>query len=216
MDQPTPLLRWGRALLKLEMFGSRGSVAGRAGNSFARVAATANQALALARPGLEVALHGAVTYEMRETLKIWGVRFVEQGEPFAPGPAVFARTLGAELLAELTEAPPLVVCPAGEPDALLGALSALRGRWPSVRGVALLAAGEELPDLPREAPLPDEIERAGVTRAQAAEARSRVAHELGLLANHAGAAAALYAREHGGVAIVTALGEREFSLDAPS
>jgi hypothetical protein len=213
MDQPTPLLRWGKALLKLELSGPRGSVAARAGFSGARVAATGNQALALARPGLEVALRGAVTHEMRETLKLWGARLVDAGEPFAPGPAVFARTLGAELLAELTEAPPLLVCPAGEPDALLGALSALRERWPSVHGVALVAAGEELPDLPRDAALPAEIERVAVTRAQAAEARSRVARELGLLANHAGAAAAVYAREHGGVAIVTALGEREFSLD---
>jgi len=34
-----------------------------------------------------------------------------------------------------------------------------------------------------------------------------------LLANHAGADAAAYARRHGGVAIVTAAGEREFSLE---
>jgi len=53
-----------------------------------------------------------------------------------------------------------------------------------------------------------------VERRFAARARVQVARELGLLANHAGAAAALYAHEHGGIAIVTALGEREFSLEA--
>ncbi len=70
MDQPTPLLRWGKALLKLELSGPRGSVAGRAGFSGARVAATGNQALALARPGLEVALRGAVTHEQTGQVEI--------------------------------------------------------------------------------------------------------------------------------------------------
>jgi hypothetical protein len=82
-----------------------------------------------------------------------------------------------------------------------------------VRGVALLAADEELPDLPREAALPDGIERIRVTRAQAADARAKVTRELGLLASHASAAAAVYAHEHGGVALITAPGEREFSLE---
>ena len=41
----------------------------------------------------------------------------------------------------------------------------------------------------------------------------QVGRELGLLANLAGAAAAAYAHQHGGVAIVTAAGEREFSLE---
>jgi hypothetical protein len=40
-----------------------------------------------------------------------------------------------------------------------------------------------------------------------------VARELGLLASHAGAAAAVYAHEHGGVALITGPGEREFSLE---
>ena len=46
-----------------------------------------------------------------------------------------------------------------------------------------------------------------------AQARATVARELGLLAGHAASGAAVYAREHGGIALVTSAGEREFSLD---
>ncbi len=77
----------------------------------------------------------------------------------------------------------------------------------------LLAADEELPDLPRDSALPEGIERIRVTRAEASQAWARVARELGLLASHASAAAAVYAHEHGGVALITAPGEREFSLE---
>src|SRR5260370_35290486 len=92
MDQPTPLLRWGKALLKLELSGPRGSVAGRAGFSGARVAATGNQALSLARPGLEAALPGAVTHGLRGTLQSAGTRLADGGRPLAPWPSSFART----------------------------------------------------------------------------------------------------------------------------
>ena len=209
----TPLLRWDDALLKLELFRPRGSVSDRAPGPQETAELSGNQALSFARSGAELALRGAVTHEMREALKIWGVRIAPRAKRWNPDPAVFARTLGAELLEQLGEAPPLIVCPAGEGAALLGALTALRQRWPRVRGVGLVAAGEELPDLPRSADLPAEIELVAVARDDAA--RARLGRELGLLANHAGAAAAGYAHDRGGVAIVTAPGEREFSLEAP-
>ncbi len=211
----TPLLRWGDALLKLEMFRPRGSVSDRATAPAGRVELTGNQALSFARPGAEFALRGAVTREMREALQIWGARTVESGARWRPDPAEFARSLGAELLDQLDRAPARIVCPAGEVEALLGALAALRTRWPQVRGVALVASDVELPDLPRSAELPPGIERVEVTRSAAASARGRLGRELGLLAGHAGAAAAAHAHELGGVAIVTAAGEREFSLETP-
>jgi hypothetical protein len=212
--QMTPLLCWGNALLKLELFRPRGSVSDRAPVPEGTVELTGNQALSFARSGAELALRGSVTHEMREALKIWGVRIARRGAPWSPDPAVFARSLGAELLEQLTAAPALVVCPADEASALLGALVALRQRWPRVRGVALVAAGAELPDLPRSSDLPPEIERVAIAHQDAARARARVGRELGLLASHAGAAAAAHAHERGGVAIVTAPGEREFSLEA--
>lgn len=210
----TPLLRWGNALLKLELFRPKGSVSDRVPAPAGTVELTGNQALSFARPGAEVALRGVVTHEMRETLKIWGVRVVPRGAQWKPDPEHFARTLGAELVEQLREAPPLVVCPADEGAALLGALSALRRKWPQVRGVALVAADAELPDLPTSTDLPPEIERVAISREEAGRARALLGRGLGLLANHAGAAAAAYAHERGGVAIVTAPGEREFSIEA--
>ena len=210
----TPLLRWGNALLKLEMFRPRGSVSDRAPAPEGIPELSGNQALSFAQPGKELALRGVVTHEMRETLRIWGARIAPRGTPWKPDPGVFARTLGAELLEQLAEPPPLVVGPVGEDAALLGALAALRTRWPGVRGVFLVATNAELPDLPEWAKVPDRMELEPVGRSEAAAARSRLGRELGLLANHAGAAAAAYAHEHGGVAIVTAPGEREFSLEA--
>src|SRR5437660_1610008 len=139
---------------------------------------------------------------------------VPGGSPNGFNPfAASCRSVGAELVAQLLAPPLFVVCPAGDGAALLGIVSALRQRWPAVRGMTLVAAGEELPDLPRFADLPSEVERVAVTRADAAAARARVARELGLLAGHAGAAAAAWAHEHGGVAIVSGPGEREFTLD---
>lgn len=231
--QPTPLLLWGPALLKLELLRASSTTSGRAAERWdwqaARtpiIEATGNAAIAAAasarKAGVELAVRprGVFTHEMRETLKLWGARVDPQLEPTLPpldsdgAVAIYARTLGAELLADLTAMPPLVVCPSDERAALLGALAALRKKWPAVRGVALVAADEELPDLPREADLPDEIERVKVTRAEAATARSDLARAMGLLASHAAAAAAIYAHQHGGVALITAPGEREFSLEA--
>jgi hypothetical protein len=209
----TPLLRWGDALLKLELLRPRGSVSDRAPAPSGAVEVSGNQALSFARRGAELALRGAVTREMRDALAIWGVRIVATAAPWRPDPEVFSATLGKELLEQLAQAPPLIACPAGEAEALVGAARALRRRWPQVRAVALLAGDVELPDLPRAAELPPWIEAVTVTRKAAAEARAQVGRELGLLANHAGAAAAAYARQHGGVAIVTAAGEREFSLE---
>jgi cysteine synthase len=232
LDKPTPLLRWGPALLKLELFRPAGSTSGRAAQAWdwrasteAALEASGNQALSAAAWArfrgvpIAVALTGRVTHEMREALSLWGARVEAQIEPTLPrldsdmAAPIFARTLGAELVRDLAEPPPLLVCPGGERAALLGALAALRERWPQVRGIALVAEDEELPDLPRDVALPAGIEKLPVSRALAARARVRVARELGLLANHAGAAAALYAHQHGGVALVTALGEREFSLE---
>jgi hypothetical protein len=209
----TPLLHWGDALLKLELLRPRGSVSDRAPAPSGAVELSANQALCFARPGAEFALRGAVTHEMRKALELWGARIVERGAPWHPDPAIFANTLGRELLDQLPEEPALIVCPAGEAEALAGAAAALRRRWPAVRAVALVAADVELPDLPRSADLPAGVGRVAVSRAEAAEARTRVGRELGLLASHAGSAAAAYAHEHGGVAIVTSVGEREFSLE---
>src|SRR5205814_2047551 len=112
-------------------------------------------ALAELSPAAPVALIGAVTHEMREALKIRGARVVPEAPPWQPDPALFARSLGAELAAELVEPPPLVICPAGALPALLGVLAALREKWHGIRGVALLAADVELPELPRSMVLPD-------------------------------------------------------------
>ena len=228
----TPLLRWGAGLLKLELLRGSGTIAGRVaaewdfgGAGEAVLSASGNAAIAAAARArssgvrLVVVPRGVFTHEMRETLQLWGVRLDASARPTVPpldsdaAVPVFARTLGAELLAQIAVAPPLVVCAAGERAALLGALEALRGRWPAVRGVALIAADEELPDLPRGVALPDGILRLPITRAEAAQARKRVAQELGLLASHASAAAAVYAYQYGGVALITAPGEREFSLE---
>ena len=163
--RPTPLLRWGKALLKLELF-ERATQPPRS----------------------------AATHEMREALKIWG----EHRPPRPPEPIL------AELLKDFGGPPLLVVAPAGDFEALEQARNA------GIRAIALVAAGEELPDLPREAP---GFEQVAVTRAQASAARLRVARELGLLTSHASAAAAVWAFEHGGVAIVSGVGEHEFSSE---
>lgn len=209
----TPLLRWGDALLKLELLRPRGSVSDRSPAPTGVAEVSGNQALSFARPGASFALRGVVTHEMRQALGFWGARIVESAPRWRPEPEVFSRTLGQELLDQLDRAPKALVCPAGEGEALLGALAALRERWPRLRAVALVAADSELPDLPLSSELPAEIEHVPVTREAAAEARARLGRDLGLLANHAGAAAAAYAHRHGGVAIVTAVGEREFSLE---
>jgi hypothetical protein len=210
----TPLLRWGKALLKLELFRPRGSAFDRVPAPVGVAELSGNQALSFARHGMTLALRGAVTYEMHAAIRMWGAAVVKRGEPWTPEAALFARTLGAELLEQLSEAPVLVVCPAEDAAVLLGAVQALRPRWPRVRAVALIAGDTELPDLPRSADLPEGIEQVPVGRVDAARARTRVGRELGLLASHAGAAAAVFAHEQGGVAILSGPGEREFSLEA--
>jgi cysteine synthase len=227
-SRPTPLLRWGRALLKLEMFHASGSTWGRAAAELdwkgaGVLEASGNAALAAAARaralGAELIAvpRGVFTHEMREALKLWGARLDPAARPTLPrldaAVPAFARSLGRELAEQLTEAPAFLVAPAGEGAALLGALQALRDKWPQVKGVALVAADEELPDLPRAATFRSKIEQVPVSRAQAAQARARLSRELGLLAAHAGAAAAAYAAEQGGVALLGAPGEREFSLD---
>jgi hypothetical protein len=201
-DRPTPLLRFGPALLKLELFRAPRDL------PLEPFAATGHHALSRARHGMRVALRGAVTHEMRKTLEIWNATAVDSAPPWQPDASAMARELAEEL-----PPLPLVVAPAADSVALLAALTVLREKRSDARGVALFAADGELPDLPVEAALPDGIERVRVTFAQASAARSRVARTLGLLASHASAAAAVYAFEHGGLALITAPGEREFSLE---
>jgi hypothetical protein len=146
---------------------------------------------------------------MRKTLEIWNAQLIGSAEAWQPDPAALVR----ELVEALEVAPPLVVAPAADSAALAAVLPALQAKWPAVRGVALLAADIELPDLPLAADLADNLEQVRVGFAQASAARARVARTLGLLASHASAAAAVHAFEHGGLALVTAPGEREFSLE---
>jgi hypothetical protein len=156
---------------------------------------------------MEVCLRGAVTHEMRKTLELWNARLVQDAPRWQPDPAGMASELeGLDVS--------FVVAAAEDARALLAALEVLRRKRPSARAVALLAADVELPDLPLAADLPADVEQVRVSFAQASTARSRLARELGLLASHASAAAALHAFENGGgLALVTAPGEREFSLE---
>jgi cysteine synthase len=248
--RPTPLLRWRSSLLKLELLRPSGGVEDRALSllpalpSGAEAASAASGGAALALAGwarrravrLSVALHGALTHEIRAALRLWNAAFEEMPSRAAalrkardlPGAQLppldgseaakaFARTLGVELLTDLTGPPARVVAPAGALAALAGALQPVRARWPraTVRGIALVAAGEPLPELPSRSDLPDlleGIELQTVSREEAAAARSELARSSGVLASHAAAAAALAAGE-GGLAIVTSAGEREFSLE---
>src|SRR3954471_535443 len=99
VDRPTPLLRWGSALLKLEMWRtSRAFDYGGPGV----IEATGNAAIAAAQwaraRGVEIAVkpRGVFTHEMRETLKLWGVRVDAQLQPTLQPPdaaGIFAKTL---------------------------------------------------------------------------------------------------------------------------
>jgi cysteine synthase len=241
----TPLLRWRGALLKLELLRPGGSTDDRATEILpplppgtrASLAATAGGALAAAgwarRQGVQltVVVHGAMSHEMRESLRIWGAQFEEvpsredallrarelDAMPLPPldGPRAameYERTLGSEVLADLAAPPDALVAPAGAIAALLGTLQALRSRQPAVRGIALVAAGEELPELPARSALPG-LEVRPISFAEASRARSELARTSGVLASHAAAAAAAVASEQGGLALVTSAGEREFSLE---
>jgi cysteine synthase len=167
---------------------------------------------------------------MIEALRLWGATFEHLstreealrrarelgGELLPPldGPKAaveLARTLGQELLQDVSSAPTSVIAPAGAAAALLGAVQALRTRWPKVRAIALTAADKELPELPRDGEFPG-VEPRAVTFAEASKARSDLARSAGVLASHAAAAAAALAAE-GDLAIVTSAGEREFSLE---
>lgn len=143
--RPTPLLRWGKALLKLELF-ERATQPPRSD----------------------------ATHEMREARKLWGAH--------APGPA--EEPIVAEILKDLGAPPALLVATADDSGALEQA------RQAGIRTVVITA-----------------------TPAEGSAARARVARELGLLTSHASAAAAVYAFEHGGVAIVSGVGEHEFSIE---
>jgi len=244
LQRPTPLLRWRGALLKLESLRPGGGADDRVlgilpqlpRGSQASLAATAGGALAAAgwarRYGVQlaVAVHGAISHEMRETLRVWGARFEHlpsreaamhrarelPGTPLPPldGPkaaAEYARTLGAEVMADLRSAPAAVVGPAGAAAALLGTLQAVRTRWPETRGIALVAADVELPELPLRTEMPGfELRRVSFT--EASRARAELARTGGVLASHAAAAAAVAAGQ-GSLALVTSAGEREFSLE---
>lgn len=191
---------------------------------------------------LHLLVHGPLTHEAQKIIEIWGPELEHLASPEAAqrraqalsteatllvpldgkvAANAAARSLGAELLRDLDEAqqiPSVLVAPAGARAALLGALQALRARWPAVRAVALVAASreDELPELPpaSAADLDPSIELRALTRAEAAEARAWLTRTAGLLASHAAAAAVQAADELGGVALVTSTGEREFSLDA--
>jgi cysteine synthase len=243
-QRPTPLLRWRGALLKLESLRPSGGADDRAlgilpqlpRGSQASLAATAGGALAAAgwarRQGVQlaVAVHGAISREMREALRVWGARFellpsreaAMQRARELPGTALppldgpkaaaeSARTLGAEVLADLRSAPSAVIGPAGAVAALLGTLQAVRTRWPDVRGIALVAADVELPELPLRTEMPG-FDVRPVSFAEASRARGELARTSGVLASHAAAAAAV-AAEQGGLALITSAGEREFSLE---
>jgi cysteine synthase len=206
--------------------GSRASLAATAGGALAAAGWARRQ-----RVQLSVVVHGPIPHEMRESLRIWGARFEHvpsreaallrarelEGTPLPPldGPKAaveLERTLGAEVLADLAAPPSALVAPAGATASLLGTVQALRSRWPGVRGIALVAADAEMPELPHRGALPG-LEVRPISFAEATRARSELARTSGVLASHAAAAAAAVAAEHGDVALVTSAGEREFSLE---
>jgi cysteine synthase len=241
LGRPTEILRFRSALLKLECSRPSGETEDRAlgifpalsPGSFASLAATAGAAIAAAGWArsrgvrLFVALHGVVTHEARETLRLLSAevealpsaeearaRIAARKDVRLPAldgeeaARVIAESLGPELVRDGVKVR-AIIAPAGAAGALLAALRAI----PGSRGIALVAADEELPGLPREAnDLPDTVERRPVSRAACARARADLAREAGLLVSHASAQAAFLAAGQGALALVTT-GEREFSLE---
>jgi cysteine synthase len=207
LELQTPLLRWGPALLKLELLRPTGGTEDRALALLTRsgvLEANAGAALAAAAwakaRGLRIAIRprGIFTHEVRETLRIWGTPLTDARPDL---PALDSDEAAPLYTLDLPDAP-AVVAPAGARAALLSSKG---------RRIALVAADQEMPDLPRAS---DFKEVRAIKRAEAAEARRRLARETGVLASHASAAAALVAREiPGAVALLTAAGEREFSLE---
>jgi hypothetical protein len=222
-DRPTPLLRFRGALLKLELLRASGGVDDRAlpifpelprgaRASFAGSGGAALAAVAWARARgveLSVALEGVVTHEVRKTLGLYGTPLAQaratlprlDGEEAA---SAIERTLAREMPAGIR----VLVAAAGARAALIACSRALGPE----RVVALVAADEELPDLPRSATI-EGAELRRVARADCARARRELARSSGVLATHAAAMAAMVAVELGGAALVSASGEREFSLE---
>jgi len=240
LERPTPVLRFRGALLKLESLRPSGESEDRglsifpalASGASATLVATAGGAVAAAAWArsrgvkLFLAIHGVVTHETRETLRLFGAAFevlaspesaaawaAARGGTVLPGldgdesVSAVERSLGGELSSDAGTVR-TVFAPAGARAALLAALRAL----PGSRGIALVAGDSELPALPRTANLPASIERRALSRASCARARAELAREAGLLVSHASAMAGFLAANEGGLALVTS-GEREFSLE---
>jgi cysteine synthase len=267
--RPTPLLLVGSVLVKLESLRPGQGADDRALPIWDVLAASLQPGLTVVAAGtsgsalagaawahargtrLEAVIHGAITHETRETLRLWGATFEQAGTrqeaierartraaesggflfpPLDGAAAAVAQqaSLGTELLRELQASglsASLLVAPAGARAALLGCFAALRSRrGVELHGRAVVAASlaDELPELPAAAELPPEIELVPVTRAHAAAARARMARDHGLSVSHASAAAIACAESLAGgaqgevIALATAAGEREFSLDAPA
>jgi cysteine synthase len=239
LGRPTPLLRFRGALLKLESMRPSGEADDRALSLFpaltrgasASFAGTAGAAIAAAGWArtrgvrLFVALHGVATYEARETLRLLGAGFEVCSSAADAGALLAARggtllpaldgddavaAIERSLGPELRDAGDVraVIAPAGARAALLAAVRAL----PGSRGIALLAADDELPGLPRDADLPASVERRPVSRALCVRARAGLARETGVLGSHASAMAAFLAAAEGGLVLLST-GEREFSLE---
>ena len=237
IDIRTPLLRLGRAAAKLESLRGSGGVEDRLFGLWTpppsgEVLAVGAQGAALAaaawarRSGVRLRqlVWGPLTHEARKALEIWGLPFEhvpsrEQALARAQGalPALdsdeavaHAAGLVAEVIEELRIAnwtPAALVAPAGARAPLLAFARAL----PDLQIIAVTGP-PELPDL--AAHDLHGVQLREVSRAFAASARRRLSREQGLLVSHASAAAIALAEELGGVALVTANGEREFSLDA--
>jgi hypothetical protein len=142
--------------------------------------------------------------------------------------AAVRETLGRELAAQLESAkfvPSVIVAPAGAVAALIGSVAA-PGK---IRAVALCAASpvDVLPELPERAAVESlfamtglHVELVPIARDRAQLARAQLARSHGLSASHAAAACVSHAQSIVAgdanalaLALVTATGEREFSLD---